>query len=75
MRYRPELELVLQSVSFKISGGEKIGIVGRTGAGASISTVIYIVFLFVLFDFRVQLFVQLCRQIVFDECFTFVPFD
>ncbi|WWD05496.1 hypothetical protein V865_003573 [Kwoniella europaea PYCC6329] len=35
MRYRPELELCLRDVSFKINGGERVGVVGRTGAGKS----------------------------------------
>lgn len=35
LRYREELNLVLKGVSFEILGGEKIGIVGRTGAGKS----------------------------------------
>ena len=30
-RYREGLDLVLRNVSFKIRGGEKVGIVGRTG--------------------------------------------
>ncbi|XP_014786272.1 multidrug resistance-associated protein 1 [Octopus bimaculoides] len=34
-RYRPGLELVLKGVSCHIYSGEKIGIVGRTGAGKS----------------------------------------
>ncbi|KAH8821639.1 hypothetical protein F5884DRAFT_660859 [Xylogone sp. PMI_703] len=34
-RYRPDLEPVLRDVSFKINPLEKVGIVGRTGAGKS----------------------------------------
>ncbi|GAV03418.1 hypothetical protein RvY_13844 [Ramazzottius varieornatus] len=34
-RYRPGLELVLRGVNANIAAGEKIGIVGRTGAGKS----------------------------------------
>nr|CAD7428321.1 unnamed protein product [Timema monikensis] len=35
LRYREGLDLVLKGVSFSIRGGEKVGIVGRTGAGKS----------------------------------------
>uniref|UniRef100_A0A069DZT4 ABC-type glutathione-S-conjugate transporter n=1 Tax=Panstrongylus megistus TaxID=65343 RepID=A0A069DZT4_9HEMI len=35
IRYREGLELVLKGISFDINGGEKVGIVGRTGAGKS----------------------------------------
>ena len=35
MRYRPELPLVLRSVTFEIPGGRKTAVVGRTGAGKS----------------------------------------
>lgn len=35
MRYREGLDLVLNSLSFDVKGGEKVGIVGRTGAGKS----------------------------------------
>lgn len=35
LRYRPGLPLVLQGLSMNIKGGEKIGVVGRTGAGKS----------------------------------------
>lgn len=34
-RYRPELDLVLKNISLSINKKEKIGIVGRTGAGKS----------------------------------------
>ncbi|XP_076451201.1 multidrug resistance-associated protein 1-like [Babylonia areolata] len=34
-RYRPGLDLVLKGVNINIRGGEKVGIVGRTGAGKS----------------------------------------
>ena len=39
MRYREGLDLVLKKVDTNIKGGEKIGIVGRTGAGKSSLTV------------------------------------
>uniref|UniRef100_A0A914XPA2 ABC-type glutathione-S-conjugate transporter n=1 Tax=Plectus sambesii TaxID=2011161 RepID=A0A914XPA2_9BILA len=35
LRYRSDTDLVLKQVSFEINGGEKVGIVGRTGAGKS----------------------------------------
>ena len=35
MRYRPGLPYVLKGLSLSIQGGEKIGVVGRTGAGKS----------------------------------------
>ncbi|KAF5392368.1 hypothetical protein D9757_001460 [Collybiopsis confluens] len=42
LKYRPELPPVLREVSMTIKGGEKIGIVGRTGAGkSSLMTAIY----------------------------------
>ena len=39
IRYREGLDLVIHSIDCKINGGEKIGIVGRTGAGKSSLTV------------------------------------
>jgi ABC-type multidrug transport system fused ATPase/permease subunit len=42
LSYRPGLPLVLKDISFKVNGGEKIGICGRTGAGkSSIMTALY----------------------------------
>ncbi|KAG2035930.1 ABC transporter [Suillus americanus] len=42
MRYRPELPPVLKGLSMSLSPGEKIGVIGRTGAGkSSIMTAIY----------------------------------
>ena len=35
MRYRPNLPLVLQDVSMVIEGGERVGVLGRTGSGKS----------------------------------------
>lgn len=35
MRYREGLDFVLKRTSVKIKGGERVGCVGRTGAGKS----------------------------------------
>jgi ATP-binding cassette, subfamily C (CFTR/MRP), member 1 len=35
LRYRPETELVLKNLTFSIKNKEKIGVIGRTGAGKS----------------------------------------
>lgn len=35
MRYRPETPLVLKGISVNIGGGQRVGIVGRTGSGKS----------------------------------------
>jgi ATP-binding cassette subfamily C (CFTR/MRP) protein 3 len=35
LKYRPTTETVLDNLSFSIKKGEKIGVVGRTGAGKS----------------------------------------
>ncbi|KAJ3317919.1 hypothetical protein HDU76_001008, partial [Blyttiomyces sp. JEL0837] len=35
LKYRPELDPVLHELSFEIKAGEKVGVVGRTGAGKS----------------------------------------
>ncbi|XP_067333226.1 multidrug resistance-associated protein 1 isoform X2 [Channa argus] len=35
LRYRQDLDLAIRNISININGGEKVGIVGRTGAGKS----------------------------------------
>lgn len=35
LRYRPGLPLVLKGLSLEFKAGEKVGVVGRTGAGKS----------------------------------------
>jgi ATP-binding cassette subfamily C (CFTR/MRP) protein 4 len=54
MKYSADGPLVLKKVSFEINSGEKIGIVGRTGAGKSS----LISCLFRLFDFDGTIFID-----------------
>jgi ABC-type multidrug transport system fused ATPase/permease subunit len=35
LRYRPNTDIVLDKLTFDVLPGEKIGVVGRTGAGKS----------------------------------------
>ncbi|MFS7926378.1 putative ABC-type xenobiotic transporter [Helianthus anomalus] len=42
VRYRPNTPLVLKGISLNIQGGQKIGVVGRTGGGKS--TLIQVLF-------------------------------
>lgn len=35
LKYRPNTDTVLHDLSFRIGSGEKVGVVGRTGAGKS----------------------------------------
>ncbi|CAD8180189.1 unnamed protein product [Paramecium pentaurelia] len=42
MRYRANSDLILKGISFKIQSGQKIGCVGRTGAGKS--SILYAIF-------------------------------
>ena len=39
LRYRDDTPLVVENISVKVEGGQKVGIVGRTGAGKSTLTV------------------------------------
>ena len=38
VRYAPELDPVLHGVSFKLRAREKVGLLGRTGSGKSVSS-------------------------------------
>lgn len=55
MRYREKLEPVLREISFKIEGGQKVGIVGRTGAGKS--SIIQALFRMVVADTGSEMFI------------------
>lgn len=35
VRYRPDTNIVLKNLNFKIASGEKVGVIGRTGSGKS----------------------------------------
>ncbi|CAJ1389613.1 unnamed protein product [Effrenium voratum] len=35
LRYRPHLPLVLRQISFNVLGGQRVGLIGRTGSGKS----------------------------------------
>lgn len=37
-RYRPELELVLKKFNLKVNSAERVGLVGRTGAGKCVKS-------------------------------------
>jgi len=42
VRYRPDTPLVLKGITLSIAGGQKVGVVGRTGSGKS--TIIQVLF-------------------------------
>jgi ATP-binding cassette subfamily C (CFTR/MRP) protein 4 len=54
LRYTPDTPPVLDGVSFEIRSGERIGIVGRTGAGKSSLVSV----LFRLFDFEGEVIID-----------------
>ncbi|KAH8413308.1 hypothetical protein KR009_009966 [Drosophila setifemur] len=61
VRYREGLDLVLRGVSFNISGGEKVGIVGRTGAGKSSLTL-------ALFRYYIDFYLQPLITYIHNLC-------
>jgi ATP-binding cassette subfamily C (CFTR/MRP) protein 1 len=62
--YRPGLPLVLKGVSFTIKPGEKVGIVGRTGAGKS--SLLQAIFRHAVMCNRVRMF--LTRRTGWQKC-------
>src|SRR5699024_6845708 len=54
LRYSPDGPLVLKKITFSIHSGQKIGIVGRTGAGKSSLVAV----LFRLFDFSGNIYID-----------------
>ena len=42
MRYRPDMDPVLRNVTFEIRPQEKVGVIGRTGAGIALSYVLLV---------------------------------
>lgn len=45
IRYSPTTDLVLSNISFSVAGGQKLGIVGRTGAGKSTLSIAFFRFI------------------------------
>lgn len=65
LRYRSDLPLVLHGISASIRDGEKIGIVGRTGAGMCVC--LFSLSILVYFDDQILCLMPL-HKLISEEC-------